>query len=116
MSPVDFAAGLSALVWLVLCFARGGFWRVREPPARHLSPPALPRVAIVVPARDESALVASAIRSLSGQDYAGPFHIFLVDDQSSDGTAERAKAAAGPARLTVVTAAPRPAGWTGKVW
>jgi glycosyltransferase involved in cell wall biosynthesis len=31
---------------------------------------------------------------LLSQDYAGHFHIFLVDDHSTDGTAERAARAA----------------------
>ncbi len=44
----------------------------------------------------------------------------LVDDQSSDGTAQLAEAAAagiGAAdRLTVITGRTPPAGWTGKLW
>jgi hopene-associated glycosyltransferase HpnB len=46
--------------------------------------------------------------------------VILVDDQSGDGTAEAAAAAAGALqaedRLTVVSGAPLPAGWTGKLW
>jgi hopene-associated glycosyltransferase HpnB len=40
----------------------------------------------------------------------------LVDDASDDGTADAAQAAAPPGKLTVVTAAPLPANWTGKMW
>jgi hopene-associated glycosyltransferase HpnB len=47
-------------------------------------------------------------------------HVVLVDDQSSDGTAEAARAAAAAAgaseRLTVCAGAPLPRGWTGKLW
>ena len=38
-----------------------------------------------------------------------------MDDQSEDGTAEIARALGDP-RLTVLTGAPRPPGWTGKLW
>ena len=44
----------------------------------------------------------------------------LVDDQSTDGTADVARRAAEEAaaadRLTVLSGAPLPAGWTGKLW
>ncbi|HZT29676.1 MAG TPA: glycosyltransferase [Bryobacteraceae bacterium] len=70
----------------------------------------------MIPARDEAATIGVAIASLAGQDYPGPFHIFLVDDHSSDGTAEAARAAAGPDRLTVLVAPPLPPGWSGKLW
>jgi glycosyltransferase involved in cell wall biosynthesis len=46
----------------------------------------------------------------------GYFHIILVDDHSSDGTAAAAAAAAERDLLTVIPAAPLPAGWKGKLW
>src|SRR4030095_4726788 len=54
-----------------------------------------------------------------GQDYRGPWTVILVDDDSSDGTAEIARAAArpgAPERLRGVTSHGLPAGWTGKLW
>ncbi len=115
--------GLGLLVlsiWLFLAFGRGGFWRCRdrddscEPPA----PSHWPRVVAVVPARDEAGLIAKSLGSLLAQDYPGDFRVILVDDQSSDGTAGRAREAAKPFhdRLTVLPGAPLPVGWTGKVW
>jgi hopene-associated glycosyltransferase HpnB len=54
------------------------------------------------------------------QDYQGRLAIFLVDDESEDGTAEVARSAASAAqqrhRLTVITGRKVPAGWTGKLW
>jgi len=82
-------------------------------------PAAQPAVVAVIPARDEAAVIDRAVVSLLGQRYSGPFHIVVVDDHSSDGTADvvRAVAAAGGAdRLTVAAATPVPAGWTGKLW
>ena len=58
--------------------------------------------------------------SLLRQDYSGDLSIILVDDESSDDTGPIAKAAAAScgaeARLTVLAGAPRPKGWSGKVW
>ena len=41
------------------------------------------------------------------------FHIFLVDDNSTDGTAERAGTAEN---LTILQGRPKPPGWSGKMW
>ncbi|WP_242098637.1 glycosyltransferase [Sphingomonas sp. CROZ-RG-20F-R02-07] len=108
---------LSLLIWLVLVFGHGGFWRARErdtvlpPPA----PGVWPDVVAVVPARDEAAVIGPAIASLAAQDYPGAFRIVLVDDGSTDGTAAVAAAQGGTA-LTTIAGAPLPAGWTGKLW
>ncbi len=82
-----------------------------------VAPALLPTVAIVVPARDEAAFIAATLRSLLAQDYAGPFRVILVDDGSADdtGTIARGLAATAP-HLTVLSSAPRPPGWSGKLW
>ena len=72
-------------------------------------------VVAVVPARDEADVIARSIGSLLAQDYKGSFRVILVDDQSSDDTAQIARAL-GSDKLTVMAGAPRPAGWTGKLW
>ncbi len=111
----------SFVVWLCLVFARGGFWRIRTseaPPLEQAGAP--PAVAVIVPARNEADVVGAAIRSLVGQSYPGPYHVFLVDDASTDGTADVARVAAKQAgredRLTIVQAETPAAGWTGKLW
>ena len=76
---------------------------------------ARPPVAVVVPARDEAPFIERTLRSLLAQDYPGPFRVILVDDRSDDGTGAIARAIGDP-RLTVVNGAPRPAGWSGKLW
>jgi hopene-associated glycosyltransferase HpnB len=60
--------------------------------------------------------VGYAVASVANQRYAGRFHILLVDDGSSDGTVQAARAAAPPSLLSVVPARPLPPGWTGKLW
>lgn len=115
------ALGILALaIWAYLLLGRGGFWRVDADapiPRRDPSEP-WPRVVAVVPARNEAAGVGEAVASLLAQDYPGDFSIVLVDDHSTDGTAEAARAAAGneTSRLTIVSARPLPQGWTGKLW
>ena len=108
--------------WVYLIAFRGFFWWVRHTPLAATPTPRTPQPSIVavMPARDEAALIGRAVASLLGQTYPGPFHIVVVDDHSSDGTAEAARAAAaacgGADRLTVATAEPVPSGWTGKLW
>ena len=69
----------------------------------------------MVPARNEADVIQRSLASLLAQDYPGDFRIILVDDQTDDGTGERARAL-NNSRLTVLTGAPRPPGWTGKLW
>ncbi len=116
-------ACLPLMIWAYLVVGRAGFWLARErddagePDA---SPGTWPAVAAVVPARDEADVIARSIGSLLAQDYPGPFRVILVDDNSTDGTARAAAAAAealpGGQRLTILSGAPLPAGWTGKLW
>jgi len=112
-------AATSLGIWVYLLLGRGGFWRERVLPAPP-EPRQWPSVVAIVPARNEARHVGQAIGSLLTQDYPGDFAVILVDDHSSDGTAEAARAAAhslGEAeRLTVIGARPLPAGWTGKLW
>jgi hopene-associated glycosyltransferase HpnB len=104
------------LAWLYLLFGRGMFWLTRERDDRDAPlPETWPSVVAVVPARDESDVIARSIGSVLAQDYKGSFRVVLVDDQSDDDTANVARGLNND-KLTVMTGAPRPAGWTGKLW
>jgi len=111
-------ASTALAVWLYLIFARGAFWRCSQRddwPSPQV--PARPPVAAVVPARNEADCIGRTIASLLAQDYPGPWTVILVDDDSSDGTAEIAhRGADGNERLKVVRSRGLPAGWTGKLW
>ncbi|HVY17583.1 MAG TPA: glycosyltransferase [Rhodopila sp.] len=107
-------AFLSLAIWVYLLLLHGRFWQA-GPVLPLTEPRSLPRVAIVVPARNEAPVIERSLRSLLAQDYRGPFQVFLVDDDSDDGTGDRARAIGDP-RLVVVSGAPRPAGWSGKLW
>ncbi|WP_171139480.1 glycosyltransferase [Streptomyces sp. S3(2020)] len=111
------AASLAAWLWLLLC--QGFFWRtdVRLPERRE--PDEWPSVCVVVPARDEAAVLPASLPSLLAQDYPGRAEVFLVDDGSSDGTGELARELSqryGGLPLTVGSPGEPPAGWTGKLW
>src|ERR1700678_3624359 len=100
--------------WIYLIAAHGGFWLSRP----ELAPVACgrgPRVDIVVPARDEAETIGPVIASLLAQDYGAglpeSFTVTLVDDNSTDGTAERAGRAPN---LNVLRGTPKPPGGVGK--
>jgi len=115
------ALGLASLVaWLYLLLGRGRFWQAGPVLPDAPAPARWPRVAVVVPARNEAAVLPRTLPTLLSQDYPGDWHVFLVDDSSEDdtgGVARRVAAAGGaPARLTVLDGRPTPRGWSGKVW
>jgi hopene-associated glycosyltransferase HpnB len=108
----------STAAWLVVLLGRARAWDLRpvgedEPPPAE--PAEWPEVAVVVPARNEAAALAQTLPPLLRQDYPGAWRVLVVDDRSEDDTAEVAGRLGGD-RGTVVTGAPLPAGWVGKVW
>src|ERR1700737_1232444 len=117
-SGVIVVAFVALAVWVYLLTARGAFWRCAERADGEPTRLALwPRVAAVVPARNEADGIGASIGALLGQDYPGPWTVVLVDDDSNDGTADIARRAAAEnpkAQLRIVTSHGLPAGWTGK--
>jgi len=123
VSAVVWSAAVSLAAWLWLLLFQGWFWRtdVRLPASRGPDerPDLWPDVCVVVPARDEAAVLPASLPSLLAQDYPGRAEIFLVDDGSSDGTGDLARELArrqGGLPLTVASPGEPPAGWTGKLW
>jgi len=117
-------AALTAITWLYLGLARGSFWRRCSWQTKSANPDAGDKagfsggVLAVVPARNEAELIGPVVTSLLNQNLAMP--VLLVDDESTDGTADAARRAAAKAgkadALIVIQSKPLPAGWTGKVW
>src|SRR5262249_9884013 len=109
---------MALAIWLYLILARGAFWRCSErDDCAAAEPSAWPPVAAVVPARNEADCIGESIASLLAQDYQGPWTVILVDDDSSDGTADIAgRVAHRDEHLRVVRGRGLPAGWTGKLW
>lgn len=110
---------LTLIIWLVLWLRHGGFWRTTISPLPGL-PRDWPSVVAVIPARNEAEGIGRAVGSLLGQDYKGRISVVVVDDESTDGTADVARraavAAGGAERLHVIAGTPTPVGWTGKMW
>ncbi|MER7988683.1 glycosyltransferase [Streptomyces noursei] len=107
------------LAWLWLLLGQGFFWRtdVRLPDRRD--PDRWPSVAVVVPARDEAAVLPASLPTLLAQKYPGRAEVFLIDDGSTDGTGALARtlaAAGGGLPLTVASPGEPEPGWTGKLW
>jgi chlorobactene glucosyltransferase len=81
------------------------------PPTSHA-----PRVAFVIPVRDEEHNIESCLRSVFAQNYpADCFYVFVVDDHSSDRTVSIAtELARHQPRLQVLLSPPLPPQWIGK--
>ncbi len=80
------------------------------------SPRVFPRVSILVPVRNEEHNVEPCLRSLFAQEYPD-FEVLVLDDESTDGTAEALAALSGEDhRLRVLKGTPLPQGWVGKHW
>jgi chlorobactene glucosyltransferase len=77
------------------------------------------RLSILIPARNEAAVIGATVWAILDQHVpAGvSLEVFVLDDNSSDGTAKVAlKAAAGDPRLRVINGVPLPPEWSGKNW
>jgi chlorobactene glucosyltransferase len=71
---------------------------------------------VLVPARNEAAVIGQTMDRLRHQDYPN-YEVIVLDDRSTDGTAEIVRAVAEEdARFRVIEGQPLPAGWLGKNW
>ena len=85
-------------------------WRLRTPAAVDDDGQA-GRVSVVIPARDEAGNLPVLLASIARQT-APPLEVLVVDDGSTDGTADLARAGG----VGVLTPPPPPVGWLGKPW
>lgn len=104
-----------ALMLTIAAVNMVSFPRLQLPACDEPSSPPCP-VSVLIPARDEAATIAATVTALLAQPYPR-FEVIVLDDHSTDGTAEIAqRAGAGDPRLCVLTGAPLPDGWLGKPW
>ncbi|MGH8201726.1 MAG: glycosyltransferase, partial [Steroidobacteraceae bacterium] len=115
---------LLSLIWLVLVI-----WLISRAvrqrnvlagvpvSARDPGPATAPKVAVIVPARNEAANIGPCVESLSAQAYPPDrLAIIVVDDDSTDETrAIVAALAQHDERITLLRAPALPPGWKGKV-
>jgi chlorobactene glucosyltransferase len=111
-------AVLLALPWVVFPFFVARAVR-RRPRLAEFAPrdePRVPRVSVIVPARNEEETIGTCVASLRRSGYRD-FEVIVVDDGSEDATASIvAGEAASDPRVRLVAGAPLPAGWFGKPW
>ena len=81
------------------------------------SPPASDGlVSVIIPARNESAVIETVVASVLASAYR-PIEVLVVDDRSTDDTAARvAELARRDPRLRLVPGVELPPGWYGKPW
>lgn len=115
MTLFDLATALAAVIWLIVLLLPWQPWRTRE---RFTANPAAQRsladVTVLIPARNEADMLANTLAALKRQGNGG-LHVIVIDDQSTDDTAEMARQS-GIHNLQILQAPPLPAGWSGKLW
>jgi hypothetical protein len=95
-------------------------WRIRRSRRLESHSPAVPTsaplVSVIVPARNERHNIDACVRSILGGSWPNA-ELIIVDDRSTDGTSEAARAAAcGDPRVRIVENPELPDGWFGKPW
>jgi len=110
-------ATLAAFIWLAILLLPWRPWRNDEvlplPGALAPGEDDLSDTTVVIPARDEALTIGDTVAALARQ--GAGLRVLLVDDGSTDGTAEIAHGTPG-LDLRVIQGQPLPEGWTGKVW
>jgi hopene-associated glycosyltransferase HpnB len=108
------AIAAAFVVWTIILLLPWRPWGTRERIASEDHPhPAIGEVTVVIPARDEADSIAATLLAVAAQGALAS--IVLVDDQSTDGTALRARSLNLPNLQLVDGTDPEPA-WSGKLW
>ena len=106
---------LLALPWLAVLGLVTYRYLVRRPRLRSYEPLSTgPLVSIIIPARNEARNIERCLKSVLATRYS-PIEVIVVDDRSTDGTADIVEPATG-GRLRLVRGEELPAGWFGKQW
>ncbi len=105
----------STFIWLLILLLPWQPWRVREifnveSKNSHAS---LDDITVLIPARDEAEHILDTLSGLEKQ--ASYLKVVLIDDQSSDDTADIA-GHSSLTNLSIVHGEKLPEGWTGKLW
>lgn len=75
------------------------------------------KISVLIPARNEELRIGSLVTSLTAQMGVPNMEVIVLDDHSSDGTADVVDAASRvDQRISLVSGKPLPSGWLGKTW
>ena len=109
------------LAWLVAAIWLGPWYFLlrslsHRPSLRDYAPKSGRPLSVIIPARNEAEVIEGCVRSILASTYA-PLQVIVVDDRSSDGTAEIvAGIARTDPRLKLVHGEALPERWFGKPW
>jgi len=106
--------GILLFLIALLFIGLSNLWALRRLES-YGAPTVFPKVAVLVPARNEAVNIGACIESLCAQTY-DPFEIIALDDHSTDDTGALLKALASNPRVRVLNGTPLPPGWLGKHW
>ena len=108
---------LALILWLIARAVRQRNVLARVAVRAQDPGPGAPKIAVIVPARNEAANIGPCVESLSAQQYPPDrLAIIVVDDDSADATAAIVTALRRrDERITLLRAPPLPPGWKGKV-
>lgn len=108
---------LPAAPWIVVLLLLLHRYTTRRPRLRDYEPlPTGPLVSVIIPARNEARNIEHCVRSVLATAYA-PIEVIIVDDRSTDGTAELVERATDArVRLLRGDDPPPEGGWFGKQW
>ena len=106
---------VSLLAWSFLIIVPFRPWSTREffSPISETQNIDLKDITVLIPARNEEKHIAETLKCLSNQGYG--HEIILVNDESSDGTSDKALEV-GVKNLKLINGISPPEGWSGKVW
>ena len=108
-----FICAFFLLIFLITAVSNMGLMVRLRPTSTKVD---LSKVSILIPARNEAAVIGRTVSQLLNQSNQN-FELLLLDDGSTDGTAGvAAEAANGDKRLKIIQGQPLPAGWLGKNW
>jgi chlorobactene glucosyltransferase len=112
------AAVLWSLPWIIPPVMT--FFRLRHSRSvgdeSDIPPDNPPLVSVIIPARNEAHNIARCVKSILSTTYPN-LELIIVDDSSTDGTAQIARdAAERDPRARFITSPPLPDGWFGKQW
>ena len=106
-------AAVSVLMWLAVLLIPWRPWSLQPFLDAQSGGGDLSDITVLIPARNEAAVIQKTLAALKTQ--GRNLSLVVVDDQSTDGTAELTRKAWAD-RLAVVAGAPLPSGWSGKLW